>query len=242
MKARIINLTSNRKRRDDIERKLFNHPYIEYDFFDAVDGRILTEEEKDKLFDRKRFREIYRRDAKPGEIGCTLSHRGLWEEVAKSGEPMLICEDDLVIKRSLEKVLNWAEGYLDSDQPRILFMADKFNYLSKKRIENEEFQVARPYHAETTSCYALNAAAARNLLRERAYYVADAWNLHSRHAEIVALIPVMVTQEEAEVYGSEINKAGDERARFSMKQRVSFKIADMLKKMLLRLKILRKGE
>ena len=240
LKARIINMPKDTKRRDDITAKLREHPYIDYSFIEAVDGRLLSPLQQDQLFDRDRFRRTYRREVKPGEIGCVLSHRNIWKESVGSRQPMLAIEDDALFLRDFEKELLWAENYLDSDSPRIVYMSDLFLYRRKKPVTGHDFFIASPSATEVTTCYAINPAAAEILLKEKPYYPADAWDIYSRSVEIIAILPVVASQEELQVYGSSINSPSDRKNRFSLMQRACFKIRHILTTAMLSLKIYKK--
>lgn len=228
------------KRKEDITAKLRGHPYVDYSFIEAVDGRQLSMQQQDQLFDRDRFRRTFRREVKPGEIGCVLSHRNIWKETVCSHRPILALEDDALFLRDFEKELLWVENYLDSDSPRIVYMSDLFLYRRKKPVTGHDFFITSPSATEVTTCYAINPAAAEILLKEKPYYPADAWDIYSRSVEIIAILPIVASQEGLQVYGSSINSPSDRKNSFSLMQRACFKIRHILTTAMLSLKIYKK--
>jgi GR25 family glycosyltransferase involved in LPS biosynthesis len=41
----------------------------------------------------------------PGAVGCFLSHRRCWEECVRSGEALLIFEDDVVLAPNFRNIV-----------------------------------------------------------------------------------------------------------------------------------------
>jgi len=239
MKAGIINMPSDSRRKADIIRKLQQHPYIDYTFIEAVDGRRLTDSELDILFDRDKFLRTFRRPVKPGEIGCMLSHRRIWEECAASGKPMLAIEDDAVFLRKFQSELAWIESFLNSDRPKMVYMGDIFLYTGRKKVSHYNFSIVRPVQTEVTTCYAINAAAAQTLLNEKPYYPADAWDIYKKRVQVIAILPLIASQEGLQVYGSSINSSTDAKNKFTPTQRLHFKLRHIFKTLLMWLHILK---
>ena len=89
----VISIKSEDARRNAIKAHL-DSLGIEFSFFDAVDGRHMNVLEHPG-YDCKRRRACNGVDLKPGELGCILSHRTLYEHCLKQGhEYVLILEDD----------------------------------------------------------------------------------------------------------------------------------------------------
>ena len=63
-------------------------------FFDAVDGRRMNIA-RHPGYDARRRRATHGRDLQPGELGCLLSHRGVYREILRQNlEYALVAEDD----------------------------------------------------------------------------------------------------------------------------------------------------
>lgn len=62
-------------------------------------------------FDLNAFEQRYRRSATKGEIGCTLSHLGIYQQIAQNDQIapqdyVLICEDDALLAADFQHYLN----------------------------------------------------------------------------------------------------------------------------------------
>ena len=101
----VVNLSRSPERWKAIKAQL-DHLQIPVERLEAVDGKMLSEEEVGKLTSSVHFsmgRELGR-----GEIGCFLSHRKCWEKLLDSDEKYaLVMEDDLILSdRSPEFMLS----------------------------------------------------------------------------------------------------------------------------------------
>ena len=75
IKTYIINLKESVGRKDQVLREVSRYPFMDIELVEAVNGRMLMEEQVEMLFDWKNFSYRYGHEPLPGEIGCTLSHR-----------------------------------------------------------------------------------------------------------------------------------------------------------------------
>lgn len=77
----------------------------------AVDGRLLDEDDVQKICDYERFKQLFNMLPERGTIGCSLSHEKVWNQFLKSNfEFALVFEDDVVfdpieLKKCLEEVI-----------------------------------------------------------------------------------------------------------------------------------------
>ena len=107
----VISLQEETARREAIADHLKNRGF-EFQFFDAIDGRQMNVLEHPD-YDAKKRRAAHGRDLKPGELGCFLSHRGIYEEIVKQDLGFaLIVEDDARFDENTKDVL---EVLLDKD-------------------------------------------------------------------------------------------------------------------------------
>lgn len=81
-------------------RRVFiaNNPHIAFEFFNAVDGFLLSPEE---IRDPLRFVQPLHYSA--GAYGCALSHRNLWERALHLDAPLTIAEDDALFRWDFEQ-------------------------------------------------------------------------------------------------------------------------------------------
>lgn len=76
MKTYIINLKDAVLRREYMRKQLqLLPPSLSVEFVEAVDGRIMSSQERENKFDTEKFRLRYTKEVRPGEIGCTLAIR-----------------------------------------------------------------------------------------------------------------------------------------------------------------------
>lgn len=96
MLIKVISLPRSTDRRDNFKR---NNPNLDYEFFDAVDGRSLTESEiqQSKIFDPTLT-------YSPGAYGCAMSHMKLWGECVANGESIVIAEDDAIFRNDFSAI------------------------------------------------------------------------------------------------------------------------------------------
>lgn len=107
----VISLKRAVDRRENMVKQLKNLPYFETTILDAVDGKLLSEEEKNKKIHLP-FGYRYGETFQPGEIACTMSHiKALQLAKEHNWNNVIILEDDVVL----------AEDFPD----RIRYMFDK---------------------------------------------------------------------------------------------------------------------
>jgi len=83
--------------------QFFNAPgSAGFDIFWGVDGRALPTPGESPEFDAAYFEKRKGRLARPGEVGCALSHTYVWRDFLESGEEWaLVAEDDALIHPSM---------------------------------------------------------------------------------------------------------------------------------------------
>ncbi len=92
----VVNMARDLERRRYMEGRLAELG-MTAEFIDAVDGRQLNAAGR-AAYDRKRALRVYGVEMLDSEIGCYLSHRGLYERMRREGiEVALILEDDVRI-------------------------------------------------------------------------------------------------------------------------------------------------
>lgn len=78
---------------------------LPFEFFEAVDGRAFNVLEQ-PVYDAPRRRRYFGRDLKPGEIGCFLSHKGIYEKMVRENIPIaFIVEDDVILQPDTPAIL-----------------------------------------------------------------------------------------------------------------------------------------
>jgi glycosyl transferase, family 25 len=149
---------------------------LRFERVEAVVGRELTAEMRKAVYSDFWFRIFHGRSATNNELGCTLSHRKIWQIMLDRGEEAaVIFEDDALIGADFGSHLsayNNATGQFD--------MVQFFAFRQPSRVddvENENFKVGRfgGSHASAVA-YMLRKSGADKMLRQkRALINADKW-------------------------------------------------------------------
>ncbi len=250
MKTFVINLPQSSDRLNSLRKHLSEHPYIDLEVIEAVDGRILSTEETDRLFDREKFHRHYHRAPRPGEIGCTLSHQKAYRKITQSDVNTLIIEDDIQILRNIGKELEETDRWLSSsDRPRILLLGTACLYRrSRKHKESLKFEqrlVSPVCYAHGTYAYALNPEAARILLNPQPYFTADAFMLFRKYLdiEIKAVIPPAITPTiESLLHDSIVAPHNEPVKKLQLATRAYYRMRDIYYRMMTASGIIKKLE
>jgi glycosyl transferase family 25 len=100
----VINLTEDEERRDTMRTRL-NSTGVNYAFFEAINGRGF-DMTLHPLYDRAKRRACFGRDMIPGELGCLLSHRAIFEKMDRENiHAAVILEDDVIFEPEFKEVL-----------------------------------------------------------------------------------------------------------------------------------------
>jgi glycosyl transferase family 25 len=90
----VLNLKSSTARRQQIDARLENLG-IDYHFFDAIDGRLLSAKELERLAPPSSL--LFDRSLTPGEIGCATSHFAVIHQFAgEDNDFVCVLEDDVI--------------------------------------------------------------------------------------------------------------------------------------------------
>jgi glycosyl transferase family 25 len=175
MKAYIINLACSRDRKIYIEEVLKPFSSIEIQFIDGIDGKLLSDEERNVIFADALSFQRYGRYLRSGEVGCTLSHQACYKELVKSEERyVIIFEDDIVPYKELIEVLELLKSHIDTDIPSIILLSGGYWYWNKKEIA-PNYKLATIYDAYFTHAYLINKKAAQLLINKKPFWLADDW-------------------------------------------------------------------
>ncbi|MFC4299832.1 MAG: glycosyltransferase family 25 protein [Castellaniella sp.] len=111
---RIISLASRLDRRRQIAAQFDRLGISGYSFLDAVNGKQQPDHPLFSHYDPvARARVKGRgRDLKPSQLGCFASHYLLWQECAESGRPLIVVEDDAILKDNFPEMLDHAQALL----------------------------------------------------------------------------------------------------------------------------------
>lgn len=197
IKAYIINLERSVERREYMENILKGLPFLSPEFVKAVDGRAMSMEERRGAFDDDLFQKRNSNVARPGEVGCTLSHQKCYRKIVEENEPyVLILEDDIRMSECVEigKVMARIDDMMRTDEPLIILLSGWYWYWRTSSL-TDNYKLASVYDAFLTHSYVINQAAARLLIEERPSTFADDWTyIRRKNIRLRAVFPHLIEQ------------------------------------------------
>lgn len=160
MKIFIVNLKNAVEKRKHMVAQLKRLGVQNYEFIEAVYGKDLTPEFiADNVYDYPACA------LTPGEIGCSLSHIGIYKNMISENIPYaMILEDDVILPDDFLDMLEAIRISIDVAQSKIITLGEA-NKISPLR-EYFTFKKYKEYTAVTAFCtyaYLVNIAAARSL-------------------------------------------------------------------------------
>lgn len=197
MKMFVINLARRPERMAFMERQ-FASLGLAVERIEAVDGEMLSPEEKCKAVSGFRWWCAQGYRARAGEVGCALSHRKVLEKIIKDDLPCAcIMEDDVTLGDGFRAALESAERFVtNNSEPKAVL-------LTHCEAANGEGFVRIPW-ARSTGCYVVNHEAAKKLLAATSPLTStiDDWRRWSEKGrfELDAFCPAVCSQAP---YGSE---------------------------------------
>jgi len=200
----VVTLARARDRQARMRERLAGVPYR---FLEGADAAAFRVEDlvRDGTYDPARARAVdrYDRELRPGQLGCALSHRQVYEETARNGwRRVLVLEDDVLPRLDdlaalpaavAELPPDWDLAYLGYGNLRTVTARDRAKqalYLAGAALRLMKWRPSqvlrfhpRPFSAHLdvaglhhgTYAYAISAAGARKLLEAQTpvAYVAD---------------------------------------------------------------------
>lgn len=135
VKLFVISLADSTERRRSIKKRL-SELGLEFQFFDAIDGRQGLPPDLETYVDRNRAQQKLGRPLSDPEIACALSHAFLYQHILEQDlEEAIILEDDMVPSESFRALI--ISGKLSqAQQDLILFY---YNYAQAFRFSFRSF-------------------------------------------------------------------------------------------------------
>lgn len=179
IKTYVINLPKDQDRRESILRETGQFSTLDVEMVEAVYGKELTDQEREDLFDSKKYSQHYGRSVLPGEIGATLSHRKCYEYLLNTDKSFaLVLEDDAHFQSDSLKSDFWGviEEIMNTDKPLVLLLQADASYIGRAKSFCKDYALYPVYKSVCGTGYLVNKNAARLLLHEKKpYWVADDW-------------------------------------------------------------------
>lgn len=190
----VINLENSPERYQHAEQQLFALG-IKPQRVNAIYGKNLTQDEIAACYDKAANQRHFRRSLSLGELGCYLSHRGIWQlMLAQNIEMAIVLEDDIDVDprfpaaiRQITALTGWDHIKLsdDRDTPahQKLALADGFELVNFKKVPN------------CTTGYAITFAGAKKLLQRDMFFRPVDIDLqfgHELNLQLFSLLPYTI--------------------------------------------------
>lgn len=184
MKKYLISLDKDSQRR----ALFFSQPNTEdFEVFSAINTMQVALNTLAERFDFAQFNQRYHRSVTQGEIGCTLSHLAVYQQIAENpaiddNAYILVCEDDVLFcpnfYSELNKLIPNAQGdILLVGQSKITQFNDielEINYPTtfralQKKAKTDRYLISYPYknYFAGTVAYLIKKSAAKKILSQQ---------------------------------------------------------------------------
>lgn len=184
MKVYLVNLDKDTEKLAVADRQL-KSLNIAYERVSAVYGKSMSAAEKRKAVNYFRWWCAQGRPVADGEIGCALSHYGIYKKMqAKPAEPVCILEDDVVLNPRFPEILDFVERNIDVARPQVIILSDHTNQYAE--AQPSEPKLVSSAGGMCTEAYVVTPAAAAALLHQNLPMMVpcDAWGRWVRNGSI----------------------------------------------------------
>lgn len=201
MKVYVVNLDKDVEKLASITSQL-NRLGVAFERVPAVYGKAIAWNELKKNYNPFRWWCAVGRPIAPAEIGCALSHYGVYESIS---EPVCILEDDVILDAAFVERLSEVEKFIDPKKPQVVMLSDH-----TRRYTSGEIGIVSSNGAMCTDGYVITPLAAKRLLKANLPMIVpcDHW-WRWRKLGIVELyhaLPSVVRQDQA-TFGSSTSVA-----------------------------------
>lgn len=202
-KVYIINLKKDIEKKEymlDLVKKYFSN----YSIFEAVYGKELSTEYTNSLLDFTKMQKHLKRNLTSGEVGCSLSHIKIYEDMINNDtEKALILEDDISFDNNLSETINYINK-LDLNWDIILLghhthfsrlIDTKISFWSKKYKLSNSYDLLRPSEiGYGTYGYLISKNGAKKLLDELKtfYKPIDNYTGNDKYTNLYVVIPSII--------------------------------------------------
>ena len=152
-KVFVVNMKRSVDRRKIVSKHLKSFG-IDFEFFDAVDGKLLSQDYIDIVYDKAKSKNNWF-DLNRAEIGCALSQIGIYKKMIDENiQSAIIFEDDIIINENFVPTVTELEKKVDPSIDLVLLGSFQAYYskLNKKYQITENYEIQKMYSL-CTGCY-----------------------------------------------------------------------------------------
>lgn len=237
MKTYVVNLQQAIQRRQYMQAVLAKHPYLDYSFVEAVNGKEIEDSKLALLYSEDRVRKNIGRTLSRGEIGCALSHVNIYSAMIERGEDaVLVLEDDIYVPSNIQTELLGLQWLLGKNRPVVVLLTPVIKASNRIIHVLSNNEVLKPYEACYTSGYLLNKRAATELLKLNfpVCVAADDWEYFNMMGRLDLYCLKSHVINLAEHLGSELEVERQQAVNAEAKRRFGLKAARKRKRRLFR--------
>ncbi|MDE1980640.1 MAG: glycosyltransferase family 25 protein [Thiomonas sp.] len=186
VKIWIVSLPDAHERRAHMRAQFAQFPGLVFEFFDAI--RIKDRSQYPADYDTCARRLLFGDDLRPGEVGCFLSHRQLWERCAQSDDPAwVILEDDIVLHQAFQQRVGVLMQHAHEwDVVRLMQLLQRRGSWVHRRLDGVYTLRAYDRQPSGTQGYLLKPAVAQALCRHASkivWPIDETLDLYWRHRQ-----------------------------------------------------------
>ncbi|MCL2380188.1 MAG: glycosyltransferase family 25 protein [Treponema sp.] len=228
---------------DSLDRQQFIKSQLDsrrtpFEFIPAVNGRALSEVERNSLYDSSKAKS-YKRELTHGEIGCALSHKFVYEKMIKDNvKQAVILEDDITLKPDFFLLLQYLEklpaaGYtiklerfnwekINDDNVK----CGRFTPWHKISLNGGGYYIGQPlYNPTLTWGYYIDLAAAKKLysIMPKVFLASDAWWFYRKFIKLRMISKAVISNND-EIFNSLIGEREYNHNKVKAKNRMLKKV------------------
>lgn len=187
---------------------------LQPNFFEAIMGNKLTKEEIKQAVDDHGLLTV-------GEIGCSLSHLGVYKKLLESTEPyVLVMEDDARLSQEFFELAPNIKKFLDScNEPTVLILYKVKGHTKEIYKLTDNSSVLRALAGSAAHGYIINRQAAENILEAQTpvKFEIDAWAIYQKllYINLYCMNRKLVYLDEEKAANSVIDKISFRHTRSS---------------------------
>lgn len=194
MRTFVLNLKRSFDRRKYMQELLKDFPYP-WEFFEAVDGREIKN--LSEVYNEKKAIHFYGKALTRGEVGCALSHLGIYKKMIDENiDKALILEDDIILEKYFLEELSVLDRKKLNNDILLIGQSDEniITKLWREKLDNN-FALHRLANSGYGAyAYMIDMRAAEKLcaLNFPVKMPADAWAFFSKFINIYVVEPNLV--------------------------------------------------